>query len=99
MIITITLNPCIDKSSVVPVMKPESKLRCTDVVHEAGGGGINVSKALKKLDPKFRVIVVMRMLQGYSTKETAEILDIPIGTVLSRLSRAQEQMRIILEKM
>ena len=31
-------------------MKPESKLRCTDVVHEAGGGGINVSKALKKLD-------------------------------------------------
>lgn len=50
MIITITLNPCIDKSSVVPVMKPESKLRCTDVVHEAGGGGINVSKALKKLD-------------------------------------------------
>jgi len=58
-----------------------------------------VGKALKKLDPKFRVIVVMRMLQGYSTKETAEILDIPIGTVLSRLSRAQEQMRIILEKM
>lgn len=50
MIITITLNPCIDKSSVVPVLKPESKLRCTDVVHEAGGGGINVSKALKKLD-------------------------------------------------
>ncbi|MBL0135217.1 MAG: 1-phosphofructokinase family hexose kinase [Chitinophagaceae bacterium] len=50
MIITITLNPCIDKSSVVPLMKPESKLRCTDVVHEAGGGGINVSKALKKLD-------------------------------------------------
>ena len=50
MIITITLNPCIDKSSVVPVMKPESKLRCTDVEHEAGGGGINVSKALKKLD-------------------------------------------------
>lgn len=50
MIITITLNPCIDKSSVVPLLKPESKLRCTDVVHEAGGGGINVSKALKKLD-------------------------------------------------
>ncbi len=50
MILTITLNPCIDKSSVVNAIKPESKLRCTDVVHEAGGGGINVSKALKKLD-------------------------------------------------
>lgn len=50
MILTVTLNPCIDKSSTIDVMKPESKLRCTEVVHEAGGGGINVSKALKKLE-------------------------------------------------
>lgn len=50
MILTITLNPCIDKSSRVEKMKPESKLRCTEVVNEPGGGGINVSKALKKLD-------------------------------------------------
>jgi 6-phosphofructokinase 2 len=50
MILTITLNPCIDKSSMVSKMKPESKLRCTEVVHEAGGGGINVSKALKRLE-------------------------------------------------
>lgn len=58
-----------------------------------------VGKALQALDPKFRVIVMMRMLQGYSTKETAEILDLPLGTVLSRLSRAQEQLKIILEKL
>jgi 6-phosphofructokinase 2 len=50
MILTVTLNPCIDKSSTVSQLKPESKLRCTEVVHEPGGGGINVSKALKKLD-------------------------------------------------
>lgn len=58
-----------------------------------------VSKALLILDPKFRIIVAMRMLQGYSTKETAEILDLPLGTVLSRLSRAQEQLKGILEKL
>lgn len=50
MIVTVTLNPCIDKSSHVGKMKPESKLRCTEVVHEPGGGGINVTKALKKLE-------------------------------------------------
>lgn len=50
MILTITLNPCIDKSSRVEKFKPESKLRCTEVVNEPGGGGINVSKALKKLE-------------------------------------------------
>lgn len=58
-----------------------------------------VNKALMAMEPKFRIIVTMRMLQGYSTKETAEILDLPLGTVLSRLSRAQEQLRNILKKL
>jgi RNA polymerase sigma-70 factor (ECF subfamily) len=58
-----------------------------------------VNKALMRLDAKFRIIVAMRMLQGYSTKETAEILDLPLGTVLSRLSRAQEQLKVILKKL
>jgi RNA polymerase sigma-70 factor, ECF subfamily len=58
-----------------------------------------VNKALLAMDPKFRIILTMRMLQGYSTKETAEILDLPLGTVLSRLSRAQEQLRNILVKL
>ncbi|OFY58262.1 MAG: hypothetical protein A2V50_07970 [Bacteroidetes bacterium RBG_19FT_COMBO_42_10] len=58
-----------------------------------------VNKALMSLDPKFRIIVAMRLLQGYSTKETAEILDLPVGTVLSRLSRAQEQLKEKLGKL
>jgi RNA polymerase sigma-70 factor (ECF subfamily) len=57
-----------------------------------------VNKALMAMNPKFRIIVTMRMLQGYSTKETAEILDLPLGTVLSRLSRAQVQLKSILIK-
>jgi RNA polymerase sigma-70 factor (ECF subfamily) len=58
-----------------------------------------VNRALMSLDPKFRIIVSMRMLQGYSTKETAEILNLPLGTVLSRLSRAQEQLKEIIGKL
>ena len=58
-----------------------------------------VSKALTRMEPKFRIILTMRMLQGYSTRETAEILNLPLGTVLSRLSRAQEQLRKILNKL
>lgn len=50
MILTITLNPCIDKSTITEMLTPETKLRCTEVYNEAGGGGINVSKALKQLD-------------------------------------------------
>lgn len=66
--------------------------------HESRDAKEIVDKALNCMEHKFRIIVVMRMLQGYSTKETAEILDLPIGTVLSRLSRAQEQLRVILKK-
>jgi RNA polymerase sigma-70 factor (ECF subfamily) len=58
-----------------------------------------INKALMRLDPKFRIVVTMRLIQGYSTKETAEILNLPLGTVLSRLSRAQEQLKEILKKL
>ena len=50
MIVTITLNPCIDESSKVEQLLPDAKLRCSQLVYEPGGGGINVSKALKKLE-------------------------------------------------
>src|SRR5687768_5013466 len=48
-ILTVTLNPAIDKSTIAEKLQPESKLRCVEVHNEPGGGGINVSKALKKL--------------------------------------------------
>lgn len=56
-----------------------------------------VDKALQQLDPGFRSVIVLRLLEGYSTKETAEILELPLGTVLSRLSRAQKSLAKILK--
>jgi 6-phosphofructokinase 2 len=48
-IITITFNPCIDKSTSVTALKAESKLRCSAPVFEPGGGGINVARAINKI--------------------------------------------------
>lgn len=48
-IITITFNPCIDKSTSVSALAPEKKLKCSLPVFEPGGGGINVARAIKKL--------------------------------------------------
>jgi len=48
-VLTITLNPSVDKSSSVSNIIPEKKLRCNSPKYEAGGGGINVSRALKRL--------------------------------------------------
>ena len=51
-----------------------------------------VRRAVDRLDGKHRAVVVLRMIEGYSTKETAAILEIPEGTVLSRLSRAMRKL-------
>jgi len=48
-IISVTFSPCIDKTTSVQDFIPEKKLRCAPPVYEAGGGGINVSRALSKL--------------------------------------------------
>lgn len=52
-----------------------------------------VQNAIRKLEPKFRAVIVLRLIEGYSTEETAGILTIPMGTVLSRLSRAQKKLK------
>jgi RNA polymerase sigma-70 factor (ECF subfamily) len=57
-----------------------------------------VQYEIAKLDPDFRLVVMLRMIEGYSTEETAKILDIPIGTVLSRLSRAQKKLKDVLSQ-
>jgi len=57
-----------------------------------------VHMALQQLETPARSVVILRLIEGYSTKETAEILAIPTGTVLSRLSRAQQKLKQILEK-
>ena len=55
-----------------------------------------IQTALDALNPEHRAVVVLRLLDERSTKETAEILQIPEGTVLSRLSRAVRQLRVTL---
>ena len=48
-IITLTMNPAVDKSSRVDHVLAERKLRCQPPLYEPGGGGINVSRAIRNL--------------------------------------------------
>jgi RNA polymerase sigma-70 factor (ECF subfamily) len=52
-----------------------------------------VFQALQRLSPEFRSVVVLRLWEGYSTEETAKILGLPVGTVLTRLWRAQKKLQ------
>ena len=48
-IVTVTFSPCIDKSTSVPKLVPDKKLKCAMPHLDPGGGGINVARAIKNL--------------------------------------------------
>jgi len=56
-----------------------------------------IMKALMKLDGGQRAVVVLRDIEGMNYAHIAEVLDIELGTVKSRLSRARSNLREILE--
>jgi RNA polymerase sigma-70 factor (ECF subfamily) len=52
-----------------------------------------VMKAVEELPVEFREVLILRELEGMSYKEIAELADVPIGTVMSRLARARKQLQ------
>ena len=52
-----------------------------------------VAKALGQLPVRFREILVLRELEGLSYREIADVVGVPIGTVMSTLSRARQRFR------
>lgn len=64
------------------------------VVREMDGG--SVMEALTEVDEMFRAPLTLFYLQDLSYKEISKTLDIPVGTVMSRLSRGKEQLRTLL---
>jgi len=52
---------------------------------------------LNQVPVKYRAVIVLRLIDGYTTEETARILELPLGTVLSRLARGQQKLREILK--
>jgi RNA polymerase sigma-70 factor (ECF subfamily) len=57
----------------------------------------SVTQALDRLSPQHREVIVLVALEEMSYRDVAEILGVPLGTVMSRLSRAREHLRQLLE--
>jgi RNA polymerase sigma-70 factor (ECF subfamily) len=65
----------------------------------AAGGGLSseLMAALAELDPEQRALVVLRHLLGYRASELARMLELPPATVRTRLARALERLRALLD--
>lgn len=58
---------------------------------------LTIHAAIGCLTDQQRQVVTLIDMQGYSYQETAEILDVPVGTIMSRLSRAREKLKSLLQ--
>lgn len=72
---------------VVPLFPP---------ARQEGGDRQDILVAVSHLAPEFRQVLWLVVVEGFPYKETAQMLDIPIGTVMSRLYRARRELRRLL---
>ena len=82
-----TRLPHVEMSSVeseLPQLAPEAA--------EGADAGL-VMDVLMQLEERYRAPLMLFYLEDHSYQEIAEILDTPVGTIMSRLSRGKEQMR------
>ena len=105
----IAVNTCLDairkrkekKASIEEMAEYGRQIEDTDSgsFDERAAERQAIEDALSRLKERDRVIIVLRDVQGYSYEEMAQILECPMGTVRSRLSRARSAMVRILSDM
>ena len=85
-ILTVTMNPSIDARLTVDEVMPKKKLRGRDFKREAGGGGVNVSRAINRLNGESEAFIAVGGMMGTRLEE---LLD-DEGIASHRLNIAEE---------
>ena len=94
----IVVNRAIDWSRARALRPETGAVPDEPAPEEDRGLGEDVVAALAALGPEHRAVVVLRHLLGYTPGEIATMLDLPRGTVNSRLRRALDSLAIALEE-
>jgi RNA polymerase sigma-70 factor (ECF subfamily) len=101
----ISINTCIDytrkyrarfindEDAIAEIASPEPS---PEKVSQSREVTAVIRKALESLTPDFRAIIVLKEMEGLSYEEISEVLQISIGTVKSRISRARDELRQLL---
>ncbi|GAB4092550.1 1-phosphofructokinase family hexose kinase [Flaviaesturariibacter terrae] len=96
MIVTLTLNPALDLSFRVPQLLPEKKLRGSGLRVDAGGGGINVSRAVHILGGSTLALFPSGGCSGQRLREELQKAGIPVRSVESS-AETRESVSVLSE--
>ena len=92
----ILINKCNDI-----LRKKQMLVYCSEVPEEASSGqefeNVEWNEALKTLDEKYRLVIMLYYVEGFKTREISEILGLPEATVRTRLSRARQKVADIFQ--
>lgn len=101
-LVRIAINLCLNEIkrrklrsifSIDQMLEEGADIADTNTVDDQKENHEIIQKAIRRLNPKYRSVIVLRLIDGYSTQETAKILGLPLGTVLSRLARGQMKLK------
>lgn len=68
-----------------------------DKSHEKDRASDRVLQALNTLSPDQRALVVLHLIDGFTLEELTGVLDLPLGTIKSRLHRTKNRLKKVLE--
>lgn len=74
----------------------DDEIVCTHVKADHLPCTIDIKRAFGRLPSKYRIVVLLKDIEGFTYQEIAEILNFPIGTVMSRLYRGRQALKAIL---
>lgn len=75
------------------MLEPVSEAPTPERLYESKQTGELLGKALGRLSPKLRAALILKEIEGLSYDEIAEVMEISVGTVKSRISRARDEIR------
>jgi len=78
----VTLPEATPLENVIPIRSSFDSLRTSDTI-----------AAIESLQPEHRIVLLLAAVEGFTCKEISTMLAVPIGTVMSRLSRARAELR------
>lgn len=81
----------------MPILVDLEQANETQAQHTDSGLGQDIRRALSTLPEEQRIAILLLALEGHSYKEIADMQNVPIGTIMSRIARAREGLRLAME--